>query len=194
MSFSQKRTVVLCMTALCLIARCCHRLLRFTSVSWAQVLPNQLAGATPCPGCVEPVGELSDASTQAPAPSSTHAHTSTQAGSGERLLKDSDSRNNNKEGYKQNRRCSPRLSQRAACMTSGYVAPTCELAPSLLGQCAAPTLPGPKTLNWAWAQGLLVGGGALNASSPLGTLLVLLPHLLCPTADQHDLGQLYTAP
>ena len=148
---------------------------------------------TPCPGCVEPVGELSDASTQAPAPSSTHAHTSTQAGSGERLLKDSDSRNNNKEGYKQNRRCSPRLSQRAACVTSGYVAPTCELAPSL-GQCAAPTLPGPKTLNWAWAQGLLVGGGALNASSPLGTLLVLLPHLLCPTADQHDLGQLCTAP
>ena len=147
---------------------------------------------TPCPGCVEPVGELSDASTQAPAPSSTHAHTSTQAGSGERLLKDSDSRNNNKEGYKQNRRCSPRLSQRAACMTSGYVAP-CELAPSL-GQCAAPTLPGPKTLNWAWAQGLLVGGGALNASSPVGTLLVLPPHLLCPTADQHDLGQLYTAP
>ena len=121
----------------------------------------------------------------------TQAHKQDQLG--ERLLKDSDSRNNNKEGYKQNRRCSPRLSQRAACMTSGYVAPTCELAPSL-GQCAAPTLPGPKTLNWAWAQGLLVGGGALNASSPVGTLLVLLPHLLCPTADQHDLGQLYTAP
>ena len=117
----------------------------------------------------------------------TQAHKQDQLG--ERLLKDSDSRNNNKEGYKQNRRCSPRLSQRAACMTSGYVAP-CELAPSL-GQCAAaPTLPGPKTLNWAWAQGLLVGGGALNASSPVGTLLVLLPHLLCPTADQHDLGQL----
>ena len=41
----------------------CHRLLRLTSVSWAQVFPNQLTGATPCPGCVVPVGELSDAST-----------------------------------------------------------------------------------------------------------------------------------
>ena len=39
----------------------------------------------------------------------------------------------------------------------------CELALAL-GQCAVPTLPGLKTLNWAWARPL-VGGVALAAGA-----------------------------
>ena len=35
----------------------------FPSISWVFPPPNQQTGGTPCPGCVLPVGELSDAST-----------------------------------------------------------------------------------------------------------------------------------
>ena len=66
---------------------------------------------------------------------------------GERLLKDSDSRNN-----KGSRIAGVLI--RVPTTTSTVLAKRqdqCELALAL-GQCAVPTLPGLKTLNWAWAR------------------------------------------
>ena len=84
------------MTALCLIARHCHKLMRRGSQRYSQVYlgfsphPTSRLGARHVLGVCCQWGNC-QMRAQAPAPSRAHAHPTIP---GERLLKDSDSRNN----------------------------------------------------------------------------------------------------